>query len=125
MQFIARFFWLINRLIFTVDIDPRAKISGGFLIIHGMSIVIGENVQILGQVKLYHGTTLGGNNFKNKIYNDKEINQPIIKNNVVIGINSSILGPCIIEENAVIGTGAIVTKDVLAGSTVVGVNGRL
>ena len=90
-----------------------------------MSIVIGENVQILGQVKLYHGTTLGGNNFKNKIYNDKEINQPIIKNNVVIGINSSILGPCIIEENAVIGTGAIVTKDVLAGSTVVGVNGRL
>ena len=66
-----------------------------------MSIVIGENVQILGQVKLYHGTTLGGNNFKNKIYNDKEINQPIIKNNVVIGINLSILGPCIIEENAV------------------------
>ena len=122
LQILARLFWLINRLIFTVDIDPRANLGGGLLLVHGMCIVIGEKVKIIGPVKIYQGVTIGGNNFKTKFYNGQEISQPIIMQDVVIGINSCILGPCIIGNKAVVGTGAIITKDVEENRTVIGIN---
>jgi len=123
---ISKIFWIVNRIIYSIDIDPGATISGGFVIIHGVGIVIGRNVKILGPIKIYHGVTLGGNRNKQEIVSilDKEvlIDQPVIHSNVTIGIHSSILGPVVIGKNAIIGTGAIVTKNVPCNSLCVKVN---
>ena len=48
----------------------------------------------------------------------------IIEDNVLIGANAVILEGVHIKENAIVGAGAVVTKDVTAGSTVVGVPAR-
>lgn len=119
---IAKVFWLINRIIFSVDIDPRAKIAGGFEIIHGIGIVIGKYVEILGPVKIYQGATLGGNNNKTYNYEGKVLRQPLLYPNVTVGINSAIIGPLVIGENATIGTNAVVTKNVAKNSIIIGNN---
>lgn len=120
---IARIFWLFNRIVFAIDIDPGAKLNGGFVIIHGIGIVIGRFVQSEGTFVIYHGATLGGNNGKVLIINDTlELKQPFIKDGVVIGINSCLLGPIIINENVVIGANAVVTKNIERDLIVIGNN---
>lgn len=119
---IGKVFWLINRIVFTVDIDPRANLAGGLVLVHGMNIVIGHEVKSLGELTIYHGATLGGNSGKQRIIMEMETGQPVLNEGVIIGINSSVLGPIIIEEYAKVGTGAIVTKDIPAKAIVVSVN---
>lgn len=50
---------------------------------------------------------------------------PSIKNNVVIGTHAIVLGPITIGENAVIGAGSVVVKNVLPNTTVAGVPVRI
>ncbi|PRY55292.1 serine O-acetyltransferase [Arcticibacter pallidicorallinus] len=119
---VARIFWLLNRVVFSIDIDPGAQLRGGMVIIHGIGVVIGRHVVSIGSFRIYQGATLGGNNGKtaNTIFGD--ISQPIIGNNVVIGINSVVIGPVIIGDRAVIGANAVVTRDVQENEKIVGSN---
>lgn len=56
---IAKIVWFINRIMFSVDIDYRAKIGVGFRLIHGIGVVIGKDVKIGNNVLIYQGVTLG------------------------------------------------------------------
>ena len=47
-----------------------------------------------------------------------------VKRGASIGFNATILAGITIGENAMVGAGSVVTKDVAAGSTVVGVPAR-
>lgn len=119
---LAKIFWLINRILFSVDIDPRADLAGGLILIHGIGIVIGHEVKSLGELKIYQGVTIGGNSGKRKDLNGKLRGQPLIEENVTLGIDSKILGPVKIGKNAQIGTNAIVTKDVSKNTVIIGNN---
>jgi serine O-acetyltransferase len=119
---LSKLFWLINRIVFSIDIDPGAHLKGGVVILHGVGVVIGRYVTAEGDFKIYQGATLGGNNGKESFYNGKAFSQPIIKANCIIGINAVVLGPVILNEGAKIGANAIVTKDVPANSVVVSCN---
>ena len=68
---------------------------------------------------MYHGVTLGGTSW------DKGKRHPTLGNNVVIGAGAKVLGPIYIGDNSRIGSNAVVLNSVAAGSTVVGVPGRL
>lgn len=119
---VAKLFWLINRILFTVDIDPRADLAGGLMIVHGMNIVIGHEVRSKGKLKIYQGATIGGNSGKRRVVEGVNTGQPVFLDNVIVGINSCVLGPILVEKDSVIGTGAIVTKDMPAHSIVISVN---
>lgn len=119
---ISKIFWGINRFVYAIDIDPGAQLNGGFVIIHGIGVVIGRYVIADGLFKIYQGATLGGNNDKERMYNGTLLKQPYIKDNVTIGINSAVLGPIVIEAGAVIGTNAVVTKDVAVNCVMIGNN---
>jgi serine O-acetyltransferase len=119
---IARIFWLFNRIVFAVDIDPGAQLKGGMLIVHGIGIVIGRYVIAEGFFKIYHGATLGGNNGKELIFHNTLLKQPYLRANVVIGIRSAVLGPVIIGRGAVVGTNALITRDVADNSVMIGNN---
>lgn len=97
-----------------VEIHPAAKIGRRFFIDHGMGIVIGETVVIGDDVMLYHNVTLGGRVFT------KEKRHPTIENNVLIGAGAKILGNIVIGEGSTIGANTVVTKDVPAGTVVIG-----
>lgn len=119
---IGRVFWLLNRILFSIDIDPRATLKGGMVILHGAGIVIGKSVVALGDFKIYQGATLGGNNGKKRTIDNKIYSQPILKDNVVVGINAVVLGPVILERGSSVGANAVVTKDVPENSVVVSNN---
>lgn len=102
--------WYINRLLFAVDIDYRASIGEGFVLVHGIGVVIGHQVSIGKGVKIYQGVTLGGCG-KERVINNKIETQPQIGENCIIYTNTCVFGPVIIKDNTKIKAGQIISDD--------------
>lgn len=117
--FLARVISQISRFFTGIEIHPGAKIGSRLFIDHGMGVVIGETCEIGNNVTLYQGVTLGGTG------KEKGKRHPTLKDNVLISSGAKVLGSITIGENAKIGAGSVVLKDVPSNSTVVGVPGRI
>lgn len=115
----ARIISQIARFFTGVEIHPGAKIGAGFMIDHGMGVVIGETTEIGKNVTLYHDVTLGGRKMYDENGKKLEKRHPTICDNVIIGSGAQILGPIIIGKNVKIGSNAIVIKDIPDNCTVV------
>ena len=119
LKWLARFLSTIARWLTGIEIHPGAQIGNRFFIDHGMGVVIGETAIIGDDVTLYHGVTLGGTSW------NKGKRHPTLNDGVVVGAGAKILGPFEVGKNAKIGSNAVVTKEVPAGATVVGIPGRI
>ncbi len=119
LKWLARMGSHIARFLTGIEIHPGARIGRRFFIDHGMGVVIGETTEIGDDCTLYHGVTLGGTTW------NKGKRHPTLGDNVVIGAGAKILGPITLGEGARVGSNAVVTKDIPAGSTVVGIPGRV
>jgi serine O-acetyltransferase len=79
--------------------------------------------KICENVVIYQNVTIGSNMRYNKASGEWEnVGGPIIGRNVIIADGAKILGPVTIGENSVVAAGAIITKDIPAGSVAYGVN---
>ena len=116
-KLIARMISSIGRFFTGIEIHPGAKIGYGVFIDHGTGVVIGETTEIGNNVTIYQGATLGGTG------KDKGKRHPTVGNGVMISAGAKVLGPITIGDNAKIGAGSVVLKDVPANATVVGVPG--
>lgn len=119
---VSKVFWLINRLLFTVDIDPGAKLAGGLKLIHPMCIVVGREVNSLGRLTLYQSTTLGGSNNQEVVYKGHIIRQPYIYENVIVYSSSVVIGAIVIGKNSVIAAHSTITKNVSDNVVAFGAN---
>lgn len=97
-----------------IDIHPAATIGTHFTIDHGTGVVIGATCVIGNHVKLYQGVTLGAKSFPL----DKEgkpikgiPRHPILKDDVIVYANATILGRITIGKGAVVGANVWVTRD--------------
>lgn len=102
-----------------IEIHPGAQIGDGFFIDHGNGVIIGETTIIGDNCTLYQGVTLGGTG------KEQGKRHPTLGNNVMVGAGAKVLGSCKIGDNSKIGAGSVVLTEVPAGSTVVGVPGRV
>jgi serine O-acetyltransferase len=102
-----------------IEIHPGATIGKGLFIDHGSGVIIGETTIIGDNVTLYQGVTLGGTG------KEKGKRHPTLKDNVMVSAGAKILGSFTIGENAKIGAGSVVLKEVPPNCTVVGVPGRI
>jgi serine O-acetyltransferase len=118
-KFPARFLSHANRALTGIEIHPGATIGRRFFIDHGMGVVIGETTEIGDDVTLYQGVTLGGTSL------EKKKRHPTLGNRVVVGGGAKVLGALQVGDDARIGAGAVVVKDVPPEATVVGVAGRV
>ena len=116
----ARILSQLGRFLTGIEIHPAAKIGKGFMIDHGMGVVIGETSEIGDNVTMYHDVTLGGTTVFDKNGKICTKRHPTIGNNVIIGSGAQILGPIKIGNNCKVGSNAIVIKSVPANTTVVG-----
>ncbi|OMP67968.1 serine O-acetyltransferase [Domibacillus epiphyticus] len=117
--FIARVISQISRFFTGIEIHPGARIGRGLFIDHGMGVVIGETCEIGNHVTLYQGVTLGGTG------KEKGKRHPTVKDGALIATGAKVLGSITVGEDARIGAGSVVLKDVPPNSTVVGIPGRI
>ncbi len=118
LKWLARITSTLSRFLTGIEIHPGAVIGRRFFIDHGMGVVVGETAEIGDDCTLYHGVTLGGTSW------NEGKRHPTLKNNVVVGAGAKILGPITINENARVGSNAVVVKDVPEETTVIGIPGR-
>ena len=119
---IAKIFWLLNRLLFCIDIDPGAKLGPGLRLVHPMSIVVGRDVVSESDLVIYQNVTIGGSANKTSVHNNEIIKQPYFKKNVIIYASSVVIGPIVIGENVIIAANSTVFKDVEDEKLVFGIN---
>lgn len=117
--FLARTLSQISRFFTGIEIHPGAVIGRRLFIDHGMGVVIGETCEIGDNVTIYQGVTLGGTG------KEKGKRHPTVKDNALIASGAKVLGSITVGENAKIGAGSVVLRDVPSNSTVVGIPGRI
>lgn len=93
-----------------IQIPPQTKIGHGLYIGHGMSLVINPTTIIGNNCNLSQFTTIGSN--KNRA--------AVIGDNVYIGPNVCIVEDVRIGNNATIGAGSVVTRDIPEDATAAG-----
>jgi serine O-acetyltransferase len=106
-----------SRFLTAIDIHPGARVGRNLFIDHGF-VVIGETSVIGDDVTIYQGATLGGTNPTAGVRGKRH---PTIGDGVVISLGAAVLGPITVGDGAKVGANAVVTKDVPAGATVVGI----
>jgi acetyltransferase-like isoleucine patch superfamily enzyme len=83
------------------------------------------NTQIGNDVFISIGVAMSNDNaFGKKGYEEKEIVGPRIDDGAAIGAGATLLPKTCIGKNAIIGAGSVVTKDVQAGTVVMGIPAR-
>lgn len=115
----ARIISQMARFFTGIEIHPAARIGKGFMIDHGMGVVIGETAEIGDNVTMYHDVTLGGRKLYDAHGKKLAKRHPTIGHNVTIGCGAQILGPIIVGDNVKIGSNAIVIENIPNNSTVV------
>jgi len=105
--------------LFTLDINPAARVGQGIMIDHAHSIVIGETAVVGDDVSLLHSVTLGGTG---KEGGDRH---PKIGDGVLIGAGAKVLGNITIGDCSRVAAGSVVLKDVPPCKTVAGIPARI
>ena len=115
---------------------PEAKIGTGCNICANVlienEVVLGNDVTVKSGVQLWDGVTLEDNvfvgpnvTFTNDLFPRSKnpnwkLSKTVVKKGASIGANATILCGITIGENAMIGAGSVVTKDVPAGEIWIG-----
>ncbi|MGP6158979.1 MAG: serine O-acetyltransferase, partial [Vulcanimicrobiaceae bacterium] len=98
---------------------PGARLGSGIFIDHANGVVIGETAVVSDDVSMLQNVTLGGTG---KEHGDRH---PKIGPGVLIGAGASILGNIRVGEDAKIGAGSVVLRDVPPFTTVAGIPARI
>ncbi|TCT12648.1 serine O-acetyltransferase [Tepidamorphus gemmatus] len=105
--------------VFSVDINPAARIGRGIFIDHGHAIVVGQTAVIEDEVSILHGVTLGGTG---KETGDRH---PKVRRGVLIGAGAKILGNIEVGACSRVAAGSVVLRDVPPNTTVAGVPAKV
>jgi putative colanic acid biosynthesis acetyltransferase WcaB len=112
----CNFYILIVEWILGVELPWNTQVGANLKLLHGVGLVVNSHTKIGTNCTLRHATTIGNKKLPDGSYSDC----PQIGNNVDIGSNVVIIGSICIGDNAVIGAGSVVVKDVPAYTVVAG-----
>lgn len=106
------FYKAYTEFLLGIELPASVQIECGLRLYHGVGLVVHPNARIGSGCLLRQGVTIG-----NKGEGSQSL--PIIGNSVEFGAGSTLIGPVIVGDGAVIGAGTVVTKDVPPGCIVV------
>lgn len=102
----------LNTFLTGVEISPSASIGPGLRISHGTGMVIGGYARIGADALLLHGVTLGSPS------PERVEEMPVVGDRVFLGAGAVLIGAITVGADCFVGAGALVTRDVPAGSRV-------
>lgn len=116
---LSKLVWCLNRMLYHIDIDYRAKLAPGFRLVHGLGVVIGAGVESEGPLTVYQGVTIGGSHGKSREDGRGGVFwQPHFGTDVIVYTNSCVFGPIYLGDGAIVKAARVVTKDVEPGARV-------
>lgn len=122
MPVLPRMITLLIRLVFGCYIPHRAQIGAGTKFGYGgIGVVIHDDCVIGRDCTISQGVTLGGGRGGR---DERGRGVPTLGDNVSVGAGAKVLGPVHLGDGSVVGANAVVTHDVPAGVTVVGIPAR-
>jgi serine O-acetyltransferase len=101
-----------------ISIHPSARIGTAVFLDHGTGIIIGALASVGDEVTILQNVTISR-------HRDDPRRAPKIGHGVLLSAGATVIGHLSIGDFAKIGAGALVTSDVPAGCTAVGVPARL
>lgn len=122
LRLLGRFISHVGKILTGIEIHPGAEIGRRFVIDHGTGVVVGETSVVGDDVTLYHAVTLGG--ISPAVDSGSQVGvkrHPTIMDGAIIGSGAAVLGPITVGEGARVGSNSVVTKDVPASVTAVGI----
>jgi serine O-acetyltransferase len=109
---------LLFEIFMGMRLDPSAKIGPGLYIGHYGGIRINMDARIGENCNLTHNVTIGTAGLGKR-------GAPHIGNNVYIGTGATVVGRISVGDGARVAANTLVTRNVPAGATVMGVPGRI
>lgn len=97
-----------------LELGLTTQIGENFRVEHFNGIVLGGGVVIGDNCVIYQHVTIG----------QKDGKYPLIKDNVILFPGSTVLGNIVLEDNVIVGAGAVVLQDVAKNKVVVGIPAR-
>lgn len=119
LSIVYRFFFRYARNNYGIELPYSASIGNRVVFEHQHGIVVHGNAKIGNNCIIRQGVTIGNR------YMDKPFEAPSIGNNVNIGAGAKILGKLNIADNVNVGANAVVTIDVPANATVLGIPAKI
>lgn len=105
-------FWFLK-----IEVGKNVKIGPGLRLPHPMDIIIAPNCEIGDNCDLYAGTRL--------VLSHGKKQGPILGENVFMGDGAKAVGAVKIGDHAIIGVSAVVTKDIPANATAIGIPAKI
>jgi len=121
LGFAAKFFSILNVLVFGIEVSPRVQIGGGLFLPHTVGTVIGAS-RIGNNCTIMQGVTLGTR--EPDMGFDASL-RPVIGDDVLIGSGAKVIGGITVGNHARIGANAVVLEDVPAQALAVGVPAKI
>lgn len=122
LRALSRFVANVGRILTGIEIHPEAQIGARLFIDHGTGVVIGQTAIIRDDVTIYHGVTLGGVGRSDQKGTKRH---PTIEHGAMIGAGAQVLGDITVGEKAKVGSNSVVTMDIPAGATALGIPARI
>lgn len=104
--------WLLG-----IEIPWRTKVGRRLRLYHGVGLVVNEWSVVGDDVTLRQGVTIGNTGEGDDC--------PVLNSGVDVGAGAVIIGPIHLGQNARIGANAVVTHDIPANATAVGIPARV
>jgi len=102
---------------FGIEVSKQAKIGPGLRLPHPMGIIIAPGVTIGADCDLYADTRL--------VLGHGSREGPVLGDHVFLGDGAKVVGAVKVGDHAIIGISSVVTKDVPARATAVGIPARV
>ena len=118
---LGRFLKFLNLILYGVEIDQRARIGGGFLLGHAVTILITADVTIGERCVLFHQNAIGLSPFHEP---GRACGPVVIGDDVTFGGGACAYGNIVIGDRCRIGVNSVVDRSFPADSSLFGVPAR-
>ena len=99
-----------------IELPWKTRIGPGFRVDHGQALVVNDGTVFGANCTVRNSTTIGNKRLRDGSYS----RAPRFGDRVDIGANAVVIGPITIGDDALIGAGAVVVKDVPPNCVAVG-----